>query len=89
MKLEQITRNSPRVPSEKVYSIVDLKYMSSSVFYSGEANESMGPIRESIREDDHAPYGKHLNYEVWVDLKGSKEGRSVRLSNKHIPLNDD
>ena len=45
-------------------------------------------IRETIREDNHKPFGEHLNCEVWLDLKGHKEGRSIKLTNVHIPLGE-
>ena len=43
-------------------------------------------FREEWRFDEHEPYGSHLNVETWLDLQGSKEGRSIKLSNTHIPL---
>lgn len=43
-------------------------------------------IDYQIRGDDHPPLGEHINVEVKLNLKGSKDGRQVDLSNTHIPL---
>jgi hypothetical protein len=44
---------------------------------------------ETWREDNHFPYGNHINLETWIKLHGSGEGRSVQFGNDHITLDED
>jgi hypothetical protein len=51
--------------------------------------EFLATLREMAREDNHPPYGHHVNLETWIPLKGSGEGRFVQFDNIHIKLDDD
>ena len=90
MQLEQMFGYQARVAQEEkqqTYFVVgDLDGLSASALYGNDSKEYDKYVRETIREDDHAPFGEHLNYELWLDLKGKKEGRSKQITNVHIPL---
>lgn len=88
MQLEQIFGYQPKImQKQQTYFVVgDLESFSASVLYS-DCPEYDKHVRETIREDNHSPFGEHLNYELWMNLNGQKEGRSKLINNLHIPLN--
>jgi hypothetical protein len=59
--------------------------------YSEEPNvaEIMALMHETAREDNHPPYGHHINLETWIPLRGTGEGRFMAFGNDHIKLDDD
>ena len=104
-KLERYVPNTDMVFeifNLRTYNTMDLESLSASQFYTGPLSKpspidgqfhapqqipEMKYFRETIRFDGDKPL--HLNYENWLDLKGSKLGRSKKLLNIHIPLEDD
>lgn len=56
---------------------------------SGNSKDLMKDVDISVRGDNHAPFGDHLNFEVKLNLHGPKEGRQFTLSNTHISLDRD
>ncbi len=74
---------------QTTYFVVgDLESLSATALYGSDSKEYDKYVRETIREDDHAPLGEHLNYEVWLDRTGHKKGRSELITNVHIPIQE-
>ena len=79
----------PRVSEaiQQTYFVVgDLNSLSATALYGSDSKEYDKHVRETIREDNHAPLGEHLNYEVWLNRTGYKKGRSELITNVHIPI---
>jgi len=104
MELEQLAYSplKSEAESRKTYFVVgDLESFSANVLYSISRPLKIGgsgPLRpipemkyvnETFRSDSHPPFGNHLNYEVWMKKIGTKENRSLKLTNIHIPLDLD
>ncbi|MCK9568217.1 hypothetical protein M0R72_04665 [Candidatus Pacearchaeota archaeon] len=87
MQLENLMGYQPRVQGiQTTYFVArDLENLSASALYNGDKDYGKF-IDESIRFDDHEPYGEHLNYEVKLNLTGEKSGRQLGLTNVHIPF---